>query len=311
MTDPLEVVVRIVLVGLAALVLPLVAGQVEHKVLAHIQGRVGPMYAGGYHGWAQLIADGIKFAQKDDVLPAGADRVAYRVAPGAALIPYLVVLAFLPLAPGWVGVDAAAGVLVVVALINVAVIGTMLGGLAGGTRLLSGALRNASEVLSSQLAFVLAAISVATAAGTLSLTGIVERWSPWWLAWQAVGFAVFFTSGLAVLRRRPFDAPWAGLRGAAGFAGLRFAAFVFAEYAAVLVLCGLTTVLYLGGWRGPGPEALAPVWTLGKVFLLVGVVVWVGATLPRLRADQLRRLVWRTLLPLAVLQLAITTVVVL
>lgn len=314
MTDPLAAVVRILLVVVAFLVLPLAVGQVEHKLLAHVQGRLGPMYAGGFHGWAQLVADGIKFAQKEDAVPAAADRAVYRLAPGVALVPYLVALAFLPLAPGWVGADVDGGLLVVLAVLSVAVIGTMLGGWAGGgVQSVSRALRNVAELFSFQLPFVLAAVSVATAAGTLSLTGIVEQWSLWWLLWQAVGAVVFFTAGLAVLRRPPFGVPSVGpgvVAGAAAeYSGLRFGAYVFAEYAGVLVLCALTTVLYLGGWRGPGPEALGPVWTLAKVFLLVGVAVWVGATLPRLGTDQLGRLVWHGLVPLAVLQLAITTVI--
>ncbi|HSK54162.1 MAG TPA: NADH-quinone oxidoreductase subunit H, partial [Jiangellales bacterium] len=103
--DVLEVVLRVVGVLAAFLVLPLLIGQAEHKVMAHMQGRVGPMYAGGFHGWAQLVADGVKFAQKEDVVPAGADRTVYRLAPGVALVPYLAALAAVPLAPGIVGVD--------------------------------------------------------------------------------------------------------------------------------------------------------------------------------------------------------------
>lgn len=314
MSDPLGAAVRAFLVLLAFLVLPVVVGQVEHKLVAHVQGRLGPMYAGGFHGWAQLVADGIKFAQKEDASPVVVDRAGYRLAPWVVLFPYLVVLAFLPLAPGWVGADVDAGLLVVLAVVGVTMTGTMLGGwAAGGAHALSRALRNVAELLSCHLALVLATVSVAMAAGTLSLTGIVEQWSPWWLLSQAVGAVVFFTAGLAGLRRPPFGLPSAGpgvvAGAAAGYSGPRFAAFVFAEYAGVLVLCALTTVLYLGGWRGPGPEALGPVWTLVKVFLLVGVAVWVGATLPRLGAAGLWRLVWRGLVPLAVLQLAITTVI--
>lgn len=315
MTDPLDAGTRVVLVVLAFLVLPLVVGQVEHKLVAHLQGRVGPMYAGGYHGWAQLLADGVKFAQKADVLPAGADRTVSRLAPGAALVAYLVALAFLPLAPGWVGADVDAGLLVVAALVGLALIGSMLGGWAGGNGPgTAGTLRNTAEVLSCQVVVLLAAVSVAMAGGTFSLTGIVEQWRPSWLLWQAIGGVVFFVGGLAALRRPPFDTPSAGPRArgvADGYSGLRFAGFVFAEYAGLLLLCGLTTVLFLGGWRGPGPDAATPGWTLAKVFVLVGVAVWVGATLPRLRSDQLWRFVWRGLAPLAVLQLAITTVIVL
>ena len=103
MTEALEVVLRIVLVLGAFLVLPLLVGQTEHKAMAHMQSRLGPMYAGGFHGWAQLVADGVKFAQKEDVVPAAADRTVFQLAPAVALIPYLVVLVAIPVGPGWVG----------------------------------------------------------------------------------------------------------------------------------------------------------------------------------------------------------------
>lgn len=312
--DVLEAIVRIVLVVVAFLVLPLIIGQAEHKVMAHMQGRVGPMYAGGFHGWAQLIADGVKFVQKEDVLPAKADRTVYRLAPAVALVPYLVALAFIPLAPGWVGADVDAGLLVVLAVMGVAVLGAVMGGWASASKYsLLGGLRNAAQLLAYELPFVLAAASVAMAAGTLSLTGIVEEWRPWWMLWQAIGAAVFFTAGLAELHRPPFDMPIADAEIILGalteYSGLRFAFFLLAEYAGILVLCGLTTVLFLGGWQGPGPDALGPVWTLLKVFLLAGVVIWVRVAFPRLRADQLQKLAWQGLVPLALLQLAITGVV--
>ncbi|HEX6329087.1 MAG TPA: complex I subunit 1 family protein [Jiangellaceae bacterium] len=312
--DVLEAIVRIVLVVVAFLVLPLIIGQAEHKVMAHMQGRVGPMYAGGFHGWAQLIADGVKFVQKEDVLPAKADRTVYRLAPGVALVPYLVALAFIPLAPGWVGADVDAGLLVVLAVMGVAVLGAVMGGWASASKYsLLGGLRNAAQLLAYELPFVLAAASVAMAAGTLSLTGIVEEWRPWWMLWQAIGAVVFFTAGLAELHRPPFDMPIADAEIILGalteYSGLRFAFFLLAEYAGILVLCGLTTVLFLGGWQGPGPDALGPVWTLLKVSLLAGVVIWVRVAFPRLRADQLQKLAWQGLVPLALLQLAITGVV--
>jgi NADH-quinone oxidoreductase subunit H len=312
--DVLELLIKVVLVVAAFLVLPLLIGQTEHKVMAHMQGRVGPMYAGGFHGWAQLIADGVKFAQKEDVLPARADRTVYRLAPGVALVPYLVALAFIPLAPDWVGADVDAGLLVVLAVMGVAVIGAVMGGWASANKYsLLGGLRNAAQLLAYELPFVVAAASVAMAAGTLSLTGIVEEWRPWWMAWQAIGAVVFFIAGLAELHRPPFDMPIADAEIILGalteYTGLRFAFFVLAEYAGILVLCALTTVLFLGGWHGPGPEALGPLWTLLKTFALAVVVIWLRVAFPRLRADQLQKLAWQWLVPLALLQLAITGVV--
>src|SRR5918996_4485634 len=200
--DLLEAVLRLGLVVVAFLLMPLLVGQMEHKAMAHMQGRLGPMYAGGFHGWAQLIADGVKFVQKEDVLPARADRTIYRLAPGVALVPYLVALAFIPLAPGLVGADVDAGLLVVLAVMGVAVLGAVMGGWAGASKYsLLGGLRNAAQLLAYELPFVLAAASVAMAAGTLSLTGIVEEWRPWWLLWQLPALIVFFVAGLAEIRR--------------------------------------------------------------------------------------------------------------
>jgi NADH-quinone oxidoreductase subunit H len=314
--DVLEAVLRVVGVLAAFLVLPLLIGQAEHKVMAHMQGRVGPMYAGGFHGWAQLVADGVKFAQKEDVVPAGADHTVYRLAPGVALVPYLAALAAIPLAPGIVGVDLEIGLFYVLAAMGVAVLGTVMGGWASANKYsLIGALRSSAQLMAYELPLVLAAASVAMAAGTLRLTGIVEAWQPWWLAWQAIGALVFFTAGLAELSRPPFDMPVADSEIIFGpyteYGGLRFALFLLAEYAGILLLCALTTVLFLGGWRGPFDEVLGPVWTLLKAFALAFVVIWLRVAMPRLREDQLQRLAWQVLVPAALLQLALTGVVVL
>ena len=314
--DVLEAVLRVVGVLAAFLVLPLLIGQAEHKVMAHMQGRVGPMYAGGFHGWAQLVADGVKFAQKEDVVPAGADGTVYRLAPGVALLPYLAALAAIPLAPGIVGVDLEIGLFYVLAAMGVAVLGTVMGGWASANKYsLIGALRSSAQLMAYELPLVLAAASVAMAAGTLRLTGIVEAWQPWWLVWQAIGALVFFTAGLAELSRPPFDMPVADSEIIFGpyteYGGLRFALFLLAEYAGILLLCALTTVLFLGGWRGPFDEVLGPVWTLLKAFALAFVVIWLRVAMPRLREDQLQRLAWQVLVPAALLQLALTGVVVL
>jgi NADH-quinone oxidoreductase subunit H len=312
--DVLEAIVRVVAVVAAFLLLPLLVGQTEHKVMAHMQGRVGPMYAGGFHGWAQLIADGVKFAQKEDVLPARADRVVFRLAPAVAMVPYLVAFAFIPLAPGWVGVDVDVGLLVVLAVMGVGVLGSLMGGWASGNKYsLLGGLRTAAQLMAYELPFVLTAASVAMAAGTLSLPGIVEAWQPWWLVWQGIGAVVFFVAGLAELQRPPFDMPVADSEIIFGafteYTGLRFAFFLLAEYAGIVLLSALTAVLFLGGWHGPFEDVLGWLWTLAKTFALAVVVIWLRVAYPRLREDQLQRLAWQWLVPLALLQLALTGVV--
>jgi NADH-quinone oxidoreductase subunit H len=294
----------------------LLVGQAEHKVMAHMQGRVGPMYAGGFHGWAQLIADGVKFAQKEDVVPTRADPVVFRLAPGVAMVPYLVALAFVPLAPGWVGVDVEVGLLVVLAVMGVGVLGSLMGGWASGNKYsLLGGLRTAAQLMAYELPFVLTAASVAMAAGTLSLPGIVEAWQPWWIAWQGIGAVVFFIAGLAELQRPPFDMPVADSEIIFGayteYTGLRFAFFLLAEYAGIVLLSALTAVLFLGGWHGPAEDTLGWLWTLLKTAVLAVVVIWLRVAFPRLREDQLQRLAWQWLVPLALVQLAVTGVVVL
>ena len=318
MTEALEVVLRIVLVLGAFLVLPLLVGQTEHKAMAHMQSRLGPMYAGGFHGWAQLVADGVKFAQKEDVVPAAADRTVFKLAPAVALIPYLVVLVAIPVAPDWVGHDLDAGLFFVLAVMGVGVLGSLMAGWASANKFsLLGGLRSAAQLMAYELPFILAAASVAMAAGTLSLPAIVEAWEPWWLLWQLPGAVVFFVAGLAELQRPPFDMPVADSEIIFGayteYTGLRFALFLLAEYAGIVVLSALTAVLFLGGWRGPFDDALwgavGVVWTLLKTMALAFLVIWLRVAYPRLREDQLQRLAWQGLVPVALAQLALTGVI--
>ena len=311
----LEALLRCLAVLAVFLVLPLVIGQTEHKVMAHMQGRLGPMYAGGFHGWAQLVADGVKFVQKEDVVPSGADRGVFRLAPAVALLPYLIVLIAVPIGPhGLVGQILDAGLFFVLAVMGVGVLGSLMGGWASANKFsLLGAIRTAAQLMSYELPMLLAAASVAMAAGTLSLTGIVGAFHWWWVPWQVVGGFVFFTAGLAELQRPPFDMPVADSEIIFGayteYTGLRFALFLLAEYAGILVLCALTTVLFLGGWHGPFSDSLGWLWTLLKTFALAFVVIWLRVTYPRLREDQLMRFAWTALIPLALGQLALTGVV--
>lgn len=311
----LEVVLRAVSVLAAFLVLPLLVGQAEHKVMAHMQGRLGPMYAGGFHGWAQLVADGVKFVQKEDVVPVAADRTVFKLAPAVSLIPYLVAMCVIPLSPTVVDADVDAGALFVVALAGVGILGTLMAGWASANKYsLLGAMRSAAQLLSYELPIVLTVASVALAAGTLSLTGIVREWSPWWLLWQLPGAVVFLTAALAELQRPPFDMPVADSEIVFGafteYTGLRFAFFLLSEYAGIVLMSLLFAVLFLGGWRGPGPEAVGWVWTLLKGLVIAVVVIWFRVAWPRLREDQLQRLAWVWLVPAAIVQVTLTGVVV-
>jgi len=317
MSEVLEVALRLVLVIGAFLTLPLIVGQMEHKAMAHMQSRLGPMYAGAFHGWAQLVADGVKFAQKEDIVPANADRRVFQLAPAVALIPYMVVFVVIPIGPGLVGQQLDIGLFFVLAVMAVGVLGTLMAGWSSANKFsLLGALRTAAQLMAYELPLILAASSVAMAAGTLSLSGIVEAWEPWWLIWQALAAGVFFIAGLAELQRPPFDMPIADTEIIFGayteYTGLRFALFLLAEYAGIVIVAALTTVLFLGGWKGPFLDAeLGWLWTLTKVLALSFVVIWLRVSYPRLREDQLQKLAWVGLIPAALLQLALTGVVVL
>src|SRR5207244_3991797 len=180
---------------------------------------------------------------------------------------------------------------------------------------LIGALRAAAQLIAYELPLVLAAAAVVMQAGTLSLVGISEaQHHLWFVATQPIGFAIFMMASLAELTRPPFDMPVADSEIIFGayteYTGLRFALFLLAEYAGIVVLCGLTTVLFLGGWHGPfGADGLGWVWTLLKTALLAFVVIWLRVTYPRLREDQLQKLAWTVLIPLALAQIALTGVV--
>lgn len=315
MSEAIELVARLLAVLVAFLTVPLLVGQLEHKAMAHMQSRVGPMYAGGFHGWAQLVADGVKFVQKEDIVPAAADRAVFTLAPLVALIPYLVVLVVIPVGPrGQVAQALDVGVFFAIAVTSVGVLGHLMAGWASANKYsLLGGMRSAAQLMAYELPLVLAASSAAMAAGTLSLSGIVEEWRWWWLPWQGVAAVVFFIAGLAELRRPPFDMPLADSEIVFGplteYSGLRFALFLLAEYAGIVVVCALTVVLFLGGWKGPFLDTqLGWLWTMSKVMVLAFIVIWVRVAFPRMREDQLQRFAWTVLVPLALIQLAVTGV---
>ena len=309
-----EVLLKAAVVLAAFLTLPLALGQLEHKLMGHMQGRLGPMEAGP-HGILQLVADGIKFAQKEDVTPAAADRSVFRLAPAVALIPYLVALAVIPWSAAWVAAEVPASLLLVLAVTSVGVIGTLMAGWGSGNKYsLLGGLRAGAQLVSYEIPLMLTAASVAMAAGTLSLTGIVQEWSWWWLLWQAPAAVIFLVATVAELQRTPFDAPIADSEIVFGplteYTGLRFAFFLLSEYAGIVVMSLLFTVLFLGGWRGPWGDigAVGALWTLLKATLVGALILWLRVAWPRVREDQLQRLAWLVLMPLALVQLAITGV---
>ena len=307
----LEATLRAASVLAAFLVLPLLVGQAEHKVMAHMQGRLGPMYAGGFHGWAQLVADGVKFVQKEDITPRAADRWVFRLAPFVALVPYLLALAVIPVHPGVAAVDVPGSLVLVLAVTSVGALGTLMAGWASANKYaLLGGLRAAAQLVSYELPIVLALASIALAGSSLSLATLTDRWSPWWMLWQLPGALVFLVAACAELQRPPFDMPLADAELVMGawteYTGLRFAFFLLAEYAGIVVMSLLFATLWLGGWHGPFPDELGWLWTLLKGLAVAVLVIWVRVAWPRLREDQLQRLAWVWLVPIALGQLLLT-----
>jgi NADH-quinone oxidoreductase subunit H len=312
----LVLVVKATVVLIFFLTAPLGVGYMEHKVLAHMQARLGPMYAGRFHGWAQLLADGVKFVQKEDVIPAAADRWVFSLAPAVALVPYIALFVVIPFSNEIFILNLDVGIFFVTAITSVTVIGVLMAGWASANKFsLIGALRAAAQLISYELPLVLAAAAVVMQAGTLSMIGIVEAQDRvWYVATQPIGFAIFIVAALAELTRPPFDMPVADSEIIFGalteYTGLKFAFFLLAEYGGIVALSAVASVLYLGGYQAPPFLEFVPdpLWMAAKVGALSFFVVWLRATYPRLREDQLQRLSWLTLIPLGLLQIMVVAV---
>jgi NADH-quinone oxidoreductase subunit H len=235
----------------------------------------------------------------------------FKLAPAVALVPYLVALSVIPLSATVVAADVGAGVLFVLAASAVGILGLLMAGWSSANKYaLLGGMRAAAQLLSYELPLVLSVASVALAAGTVSLTGIAEAWHPLWLLWQLPGAFVFLIAAVAELQRPPFDMPLADSEIVMGpfteYTGLRFAFFLLSEYAGIVVMSLLFAVLFLGGWRGPFSDVMGPLWTILKGLLIAVLIIWLRVAWPRLREDQLQRLAWLVLVPLALAQLALT-----
>lgn len=296
------------------LVAALVVGYLEHKVLAHMQARLGPMYAGGFHGWAQLIADAAKFIQKEDVVPAAADRWVFSLAPAVVMIPYIALFVVIPFSRTIYAENLDVGIFFVIAIGSVNVIGVLMAGWSSANKFsLIGAFRGAAQLIAYELPLVLAAAAVVMQAGTLSMIGIAEAQDRYWFVLtQPIGFLIFFIASLAELTRSPFDMPVADAEIIAGayteYTGLKYAFCLLSEYAGIVVLSAVASVLFLGGYRGflGIPD---PLWMAAKIGALSFFVIWLRATYPRMREDQLQRFSWLVLIPLSLVQIIVVGLV--
>ena len=309
--------VKVLLLMGLALTAPMVIGYMEHKVLAHMQHRLGPMYAGRFHGWAQLIADGVKFIQKEDVVPSAADRWVFSLAPAVVLVPYIAIFLVIPFGYTLWAEDLDIGIFYVMAITAISVIGVLMAGWASANKFsLIGALRAAAQLIAYELPMLLSAAAVVMQAGTLSLLGIAEaQESYWYILTQPVGFVIFMIAALAELTRPPFDMPIADSEIIFGayteYTGLKFAFFLLAEYAGIVAFSAIASVLYLGGYQAPPFLNLIPGFfhMTGKVAALAFFIIWLRATYPRLREDQLQRFSWVVLIPLSLANIMLTAVV--
>jgi len=314
---------------------------VERKALARIQNRVGPdrvgvplsRYGGklSIFGLGQPAADGIKMLFKEDIVPAGADRLFHLLAPILALIPAMVVLCFLPLDLSaivfWnpelaLGIKAVQGfamdsaVIFFFALTGLATLAVFMAGWASRNKYsLLGGMRAIAQMVSYELPLVLSAVVVVMATGTLNAGKIVSQQEFLWFVftpWGFTAFVIFFIGALAETNRSPFDLPEAESEIIAGYfteySGFKFALFFLGEYIAMFAISGLAATLFLGGGNGPGSDNawIACVWFLAKLFGLIAVMIWLRGTLPRLRVDQLMAFAWKFLLPLSLLNIFVT-----
>ncbi len=287
----------------------------ERKIIGHMQVRMGPMRV-GWHGLLQPIADGIKSFFKEDIIPEQADRPLFLAAPIICLVAMLTSLAVLPFAPGWVLADINIGLIFILAMSSLSSYGVILAGWASNSKYtFLGGLRSMAQVISYEIAMGLSLVGVMMLSGTLNLSRIVEAQGPsftgMYLFPQIIAFFVFCVAMLAETNRVPFDLPEAETELVSGYAteysGMRYAMFFMAEYIGMMVMSAIGTVCFLGGWNGPFTVPGVPFfWFVLKIYIFLFVFIWIRATLPRYRYDQLMELGWKLLIPLALANIALT-----
>ena len=319
------IVLNAVLVAVTFMVL------LERKVIAWVQVRLGPMRVGPY-GVLQPIADVVKLMTKEDITPVRSDKILFTAAPMIALIPALIVFAVIPFGPevslfgrtvALYITDVNVGLLYIVSVASIGVYGIILAGWASNSKYpLLASLRASAQLISYEVAVTMTLVSMIVAAGTMSMVGIVNaqyNQGVWYLFAQPLAFFIYFVGGLAETNRAPFDLPEAEQELTGGFhteySGMRFALFFLAEYANMIVVSSVATTLFLGGWLRPFPNVawlgfldFVPgwIWFLLKTFIWLYIFLWVRATLPRYRYDQLMRLGWKVLIPLAIANVVVT-----
>lgn len=311
----------IIVAQILAVVVPLLVAVAyltyfERKVIGAIQLRKGPNVVGPF-GLFQPFADALKLLSKETILPAGANKVIFLLAPMLTFVLSLIAWAVIPFGEGMVLADINVGVLYLFAISSLGVYGVIMSGWASNSKYaFLGALRSAAQMVSYEVSIGFVIITVLLCVGSLNLTDIVEAQRTVWFAIPLLPmFVVFFISALAETNRAPFDLPEGESELVAGYfveySSMSFALFFLGEYANMILMSGITVVLFLGGWLPPFDIAPfnwvpGPIWFILKICLILFVFLWVRATFPRYRYDQLMRLGWKVFLPLSLLWVVIT-----
>ncbi len=285
----------------------------ERKISGHMQDRLGPMEVGGWHGWAQTIADTVKLLLKEDIVPDKADKPLFRFAPILVFAAALSAFAAIPWSRSFIPANLNVGLLYILSISSLVVIGILMGGWASNNKWsLYGGMRAVAQIVSYEIPVSLSLIVAVLIAGTLDMQQIVLNQSGSILSWNVfrffpfpfIAFFIYFIASLAEVNRTPFDLPEAESELVAGFqteySGMRWSFFMLAEYADMFVVAAIATTVFLGGWQAPFEFLTfipAAFWFLGKALLIVFVQMWLRWTLPRLRVDQLMYTAWKVLTP--------------
>ncbi len=309
-------VVKAVIILLAAVIFAAYLSFIERRVLALWQDRYGPNRVGPFGIW-QLPADVLKMLFKEDWIPPFADKLTFLIAPIIAMSALFISYIIIPVTPTWYVADFDIGILFFLAMAGLAVYAVLFAGWSSNNKYsLLGGLRSAAQTVSYEVFMGLSLMGVVAQTGSFNMREIVEAQRElWFIVPQFLGFFTFALAGIAVTHRSPFDLPEAEQELAAGYhteyAGMKWAMFFVGEYIGIVVVSSLLTTLFLGGWLGPGPDWLAPVWFVAKTLVFVMLFILVRAALPRPRYDHLMTAGWIFCLPVTLLNLLVTGAVLL
>jgi NADH-quinone oxidoreductase subunit H len=303
--------------GISAASIAILLIWVERKLVARIQDRLGPNRVGPF-GLLQTIADALKLLTKEVLIPDGADRIVFQLAPLLVVASVVAVWAVMPLAPGLVGSDVNVGLLYVISIGAVGTLGIMLAGMSSNNKYaLLGAFRTVAQLVSYSVPMILALLVPTLLAGSMRMAAIVQAQSEFpFLLLAPIAAMIFLISSIAEVGRAPFDLLEAESEIVAGYhieySGMAFGMFFVGEFVHAFTISALTTVIFLGGWHGPGAQAyplLGLLYFLLKTSLVYFIVIWVRGTFPRIRIDQMNAFNWKFITPLALVALMVTAVV--